>query len=64
MTECFNYWIMQTIGYRKLHFDAALNRGIPLAGYEMWAFYPKWKKGTYREKQLGENTYVGYGTDK
>lgn len=64
MFEYFTYWLMQTIGYRKLYFDAALDRGVPLSGYEMWCFYPNWKKGTYREKELGKNVYVGYGTDK
>jgi hypothetical protein len=56
---------MQNIGYRKIYFDAALARGIPLMGYSGWFFYPSWTKGTYREANLIDPyVFAGYGTDK
>ena len=65
MIEYFCYWIMNLIGYRKICFDAALSRGIPLSSYEGWFYYPTWEKGTYRERSLGGNyIFMGYGTDK
>lgn len=65
MLDYFSYFFMQLIGYRKIYFDAALARGIPLSGYSMWAFYPMWEKGTYREVSLKKPyRYAGYGVDR
>lgn len=65
MIESLHYWFMNLIGYRKICFDAALSKGIPLTSYQGWFYRPKWVKGTYRERSLcGEYVFVGYGIDK
>jgi len=63
MLEYVFYSVAQLIGYRKIYFDLALYRGIPLDGYSGWFFYPSWDKGTYRETVAGYE-FNGYGTDK
>lgn len=63
MIEAFCYWMMQLIGYRRLCFDLAFKRNIMLDSFHGWAWYPEWKKGTYREIHNGWR-FAGYGIDK
>lgn len=62
MIEYMVYQLMQKLGYRKLYFDLAFIRSIPLDGYSMWSYLPKWEKGTYREVSSGWKL-AGYGVE-
>jgi len=63
MVEAFCYWLMQSLGHRKLCFDWAFSRGIQLDSFEGWFWRPWWKPGTYREQRRGYR-FSGYGVDK
>jgi len=64
MIECFFYWIMQKLGYRKFYLDHAFMRGgVSLTSYEGWSWRPKLKAGNYAETKTGYK-HEGYGVDR
>jgi len=62
MIETATYYLMQLMGYRKVYYDWAFQRNIPLESYQAWQWRPRWTKGTYRETGNGWR-YAGYGLD-